>query len=569
MGRSDEENLAASEIRGVLSRVLAERGESRLEAILDSSDPKAVVHAMEPIEAFYTFAQLEDDRKRALVRLLSSEQLDHLLDLDLWRGDRLDAERVMAWLELLWRAENEIAVEWMRRTESELVISILKLLCTVSEGPMAAEDSLTERQDQLPPFSAEGKLYVRFVSERAAELLKGPLILLAGTDIEYYLSLLQDVMVMVASETEESAYVKRWTRIRDFGFVPPEEAYEIYSWPQQVEHEASSDDGEYDSIFEGDGDTQGTPTALALSAPRGFLAAAIDPLEEAQRLELSRDVAVMGSRVMAADHLHFADIDAHRSALEKTLGYINIGLHDLARSDVGLARETLLRRGVANLFRGGYAKVAALGQRAFVVRRQGWLSQMGLGLEVLDEPFGDVVRALARPRPLYPARALDGEGEDREFREPEEVERCAEVLGTVEALKRVFIDGLGLDLAPAQTFDMTGCLPSDPAELTLGLILRTAMAQMFLDDRLQYAPIPSMSLQTLSRALRAVEQEGVERHVVQALSARLEAPTDEELRHISIFVEHHFATLITTFVGLEPTAAIDPRFVGAVVIRDV
>lgn len=569
MGRSHEESLAASEIRGVLSRVLAERGESRLEAILEASDPKAVVHAMEPIEAFYTFAQLEDDRKRVLIRLLSREQLDHLLDIDLWRGDRLDVERVLTWLELLWRAENELAVEWMLRTESELVVSILKLLCTVTEGPVAAEDSLTERQDQLPPFSAEGKLFVRFTSERAAELLKGPLILLAGTDIEYYLSLLQDVMVTVASETEESAYAKRWARIRDQGFVPPEEAYEIYRWSNQEDHAASSVDGKHDSVDETDGDSQGAPTALALVAPQGVLAAALEPLDEARLRELSRAVGVMGSRVMSADHLHFADLDAHRAALEKTLGYINIGLRDIAGADVGLARDALRRRSVANLFQRGYAKVAALGRRALVVRRQDWLSQMGLGVEVLDEPLGDVVRALARPRPLYPARALDGDGVDREFRDPEEVERCADLLGTVEALKRVFIDGLGLDLAPAQTFDLEGCLPADPGELTLGLILRTAMAQMLLNDRLQYAPVPTTALQTLSRTLGALEHEGVERHVVQSLSSRIEAPTDEDLRHIAAFVELHFANLITTFSGLEPTTSIDPRFVGAVVIRNV
>jgi hypothetical protein len=133
----------------------------------------------------------------------------------------------------------------------------------------------------------------------------------------------------------------------------------------------------------------------------------------------------------------------------------------------------------------------------------------------------------------------------------------------------LFIDGLGLDLAPAQTFDMSGCLPSDPAELTLGLILRTAIAQMFLEDRLQYAPVPSTMLKKLLVALNGVEIASVEGHVIQALSSRIESPTEEELGHITAFVERHFSNLVSSFVGLDAAAPIDPRFVGAVVIRDV
>jgi hypothetical protein len=360
------------------------------------------------------------------------------------------------------------------------------------------------------------------------------------------------------------------------GFVPADEAYEIYRWP--MTWELGSEDGPTSTEAEqpADGGTSeqagtgvglGAPTALALAPPPGLLAAAISTLDEPSTRELSRAIAMTSTRVLAADHLPFSDLSAHRRALEKTLGYVSIGLHAAARGQADAAMDALRRQGAMTLFRAGYARVAALSRRAVALGRQGWLSQLGLGLDVLDEPLGDVVAALASPRPLYPAVALDGEKADREFRDPAEVERCARALGTVEALRRLFIDGLGLDLAPSQTFDLEGCIPSEPSELTLGMILRTAIAQMLIEDRLHFAPIPASRLETLARTLGELQGKGVEGHVVQALSARLESPSDDELRHVSEFVETNFGALATAFAGLDLHQGVDPRFVGAVVVR--
>jgi hypothetical protein len=563
--------LEPAAARASLAAALAERGADRLDAILDAPDPKALVGAMEPTEVFFTFAQVDEEGKRALVRLLADEQLDYLLDLDLWSADRLDAERVMEWLERLWGADEDLAAAWLHRAESELVVTVLKQLCAVTEGPFSSQDSMTEDQDRLPPFTAEGKFFIQFLSDRAATLLRSPLLLLASADLEYYLALLQDVLAVPGPEAEEAAYRQRWSRLRDKGFVPADEAYEIYRWPTAEELAGEGGPapapGERPADDDASQPTSGAPSALALAPPRGLLAAAISSLEEPATQALSRAIAIASSRVLAADHLPFADLGAHRRALEKTLGYIAIGLHGVARGQPDRARDALGRQGAMTLFRAGYAQVAALGRRATALRRLGWLSQLGLGLDVLDEPLGDVVKALARPRPLYPAAALDGEKADREFRDPAEVERCAQALATVEALKRLFIDGLGLDLAPSTTFELEGCIPSNPAELSLGLILRTAMAQLLIDDRLRYAPVPAARLGALARTVRGLEGSGIERHVIQALGAKLESPSDDELLRISAFVVKNFDALATAFAGLDLDRGVDPRFIGAVVVR--
>jgi hypothetical protein len=277
----------------------------------------------------------------------------------------------------------------------------------------------------------------------------------------------------------------------------------------------------------------------------------------------------MSTRVLSADHLPFSDIDSHRRALEKTLGYVTIGLRHVVGDDPRRARRALVEREVASLFRVGYAMVAALGRRATILKRRGWLSQVDLGVDVLGEPLASVVRTLARPRPLYPAAALGREKTDREFRNVEDLRECSDILDRVEALERLFLDGLGLDLAAAETFDLTGCQPPDPRELTLGLVMQTAIANVLLDERLAFVPVAAPRLNDLVRILATLDLEAPRAFVVRHLRARLDDPSPTTLGHVEAFVAESFTALRAALGGLDPEQPVDPRFVGAVVARDV
>jgi hypothetical protein len=553
-------------LRGELAGVLSRRGQDRLKAILGASDPSIVAQALSLPEVFYTYGDLDDDGRRSLVALLSDDQIDYLLDLDLWDRDEVDADRALAWIERLLHADPDLAVRWVLRADSNLVVAVLQKLVIVTEGPFGSQAVLSEAQDQLPPFTAEGNYYVHFKARGAERLLKELLIRIAGEDLEYYLSLLQDVIVMTDSQCGEDAYSRRWNRLRDQGFVPPEEAYDIYSWTGS----AGSPDTEDAVELELDAPA---PTALTLSGPSGLLASVVDALTDDERFDVSRSLVVAGARILSADHLPLGDLDAHRRSLHKALGYVNIGLEQCSGGDPARAHDTLLRTGCGRLFRQGYQSVADLGRRALALRRQGWISnQIGLGVELLDEPMGEVIAALARPRPLFPARALNAEGADREFVCFEEVARCSDELDRAEALRRLFIDGLGLDLAPAQVFDLSGCTPSEARELSLGLILRTAIAHLVLEGQLRFVPVDAGRLSELVRRFLA-ETSGdllgspLRDLVFSTLIGRIDSPTQNELRHLGEYLDSSLAELSSAVAGLDLDRAIDPRFVGAFVIR--
>ncbi len=567
MNPRQSEGLAQVELRRALDRVLVESGAARLDAILESSAPRAITQAMAPVEAFYTFASLEEEGRRALLILLSDEQLDHLLDLDMWSGDELDAERALDWLERLWGADQDLAVAWLLRADGELVTTVLQLLCTVTEGP-SSQESLTEKSDLLPPFTAEGVYYVDFHSERAAALLRGPLILLAGADIERYLAHMGNVILAVRAEVAETALSQRWNRLRDEGLVPPDEAYEIYRWPTAQEIKELERDVAVEQTPIVIGDDDAAPTALAQVGPAGPLAEAVALLGADHLRRLAREAVMLSGRVLSADHLPLSDLDAHRGALEKTLGYVAIGLRRAGREEPVKAAETLAHCGAMPLFRFGAATVADLGRRAVSLRRRGWLTQMGLGLEVLDDPLSDVVHALARPRPVYPAQALDGATTNRDFRSADEVDQCSFLLGRVEMLGRLFIDGLGLDLASADIFNLEGCTPDTETELTLGLIFRTAIATSILGGGLRYAPIEADQLAALVEGIRALEEDESAQQLQRLLAERLDVPEADDLSHLRDFVEENLASLRSSIAGIDLSQPVDPRFVGAVIVRD-
>lgn len=573
----DDENQQALEVRAELKRTLALRGERRLQAILDSPAPATLVRALAPVELFYTYSEVEEEGKRSLVRLLAGEQVDYLLDLDLWHKDRIDPGKALSWLERLFLAGTEQAVKWVLRADTELLVTVLRHLIAVSEGPTGSEAVLVEAQDSLPPFTAEGIFYVHFKFPETAKLLKELFILVAGEDMESYMALLQDLNNLTQTQSEEAAYEQRWRRLKDEGFLPPDEAYEVYASMTDVQVEAPLERAEREG-FELDAPVapdEPAPTALALAGPTGLIAAAVEKLSDGERAELSWSLVTTGAQILSADHLHLGDLAAHRAALRKSLGYVTIGLESRAEGNVTRAKDLLVEMGARNLFRAGYSLVAALGFRATDLKRQSWLSsQTGLGLEILDEPLEEVIRVLARPRPLYPARALSNEGENREFQTHEEVLLCAEVLDRAEALRRLFIDGLGLDLAPAEVFDLTGCEPAEHNALSLGLILRTAVANLIVEGQLRYSPIAADKLPSLvgrlSRELDvAIEDSELHRQVFEALGDRIESPSEKDLRHVDELVSHNLAELFSVFGGLEHEASIDTRFVGAIVVKNV
>ncbi|MBE0618698.1 MAG: hypothetical protein IH608_12355, partial [Proteobacteria bacterium] len=93
--------LIATPLRRELDHVLSVRGEEREDRLLASPNLGALVALMPPEELYFTLKELDPDHVADVLRHARSEQVEFVLDLELWKRDRLRTERVLPWLQRL------------------------------------------------------------------------------------------------------------------------------------------------------------------------------------------------------------------------------------------------------------------------------------------------------------------------------------------------------------------------------------------------------------------------------------------------------------------------------------
>ena len=84
-----------------LDMVLKTRGKERLHYLFLSENPEQLVQQLPELEVFLTVKEVGERDSLELISLTTSEQFQYLLDLDFWKKDRLDPEKVLHWMELL------------------------------------------------------------------------------------------------------------------------------------------------------------------------------------------------------------------------------------------------------------------------------------------------------------------------------------------------------------------------------------------------------------------------------------------------------------------------------------
>ena len=74
-------------------------GRDALNRILEQNYPRRFVQRMVPIDFFWLIKKIGEDDALPILKLASPEQWQYLLDMELWRGDRIDPDQISLWLE--------------------------------------------------------------------------------------------------------------------------------------------------------------------------------------------------------------------------------------------------------------------------------------------------------------------------------------------------------------------------------------------------------------------------------------------------------------------------------------
>ena len=207
-----------------LNIVLGARGKERLRTLFFSDNPKELVQRLPELEIFLTVKEVGRSDAIDLVTLTTPEQFQYLLDLDVWKKDQLDPEKVVHWMEILLESGEERVVEFIRSSDPEFLCLLLITFLHITK----LEGEPTELMDRNLPFTLDREYFITFRKAEIRPVFQPFLEILYRYDTDTYRRLMESLLGELESDIEETAYRFRNARLADYGFPDVEQALEIY-----------------------------------------------------------------------------------------------------------------------------------------------------------------------------------------------------------------------------------------------------------------------------------------------------------------------------------------------------
>jgi hypothetical protein len=424
-----ERTLAAPELRELRAALALTRGRRRLDVILDSPDPRALVRALPADELYLTVREIGLADAVPLVQLASPEQFKTFLDLDAWGSGVFDVARSLPWFRAARAGahlEDELAQQWadkLAALDAEVLFLVLGTTLRLHDLEQDPDPEIAGDRYMRTP---EGKYVIEFLVDGVEyAAVRGLLDDLYAEDPFKATRLLASLPWEMRSELEESALRWRTGRLADLGHPSLEEALSWFARPSHAPARAAAPPVRPPGFL------------LATLARGSLLDRAAARLEPEARESLEAQIVTAANAVVVASSVDPADVDAVRDAFEAARGMLELGLERLGGADDERAAEVLAREPVKRIFQQGFGRVLELAWRARDLRRRAGDARLG-------SPVDEALAALVARRPRYFPGVEVSEDEwgtaaaaahdTRHFRSADDLARTARALDRADAI---------------------------------------------------------------------------------------------------------------------------------------
>jgi hypothetical protein len=408
----------------VFSRLSSEARQELLQVV---SNPGEIVRRVSEEEMFFMIKELGVESAPTLIALTTGKQLQHALDVDLWKKEMFHHEAAFRWLQSITSVGQEKILHFLQVSEPELVVTMMAALIAVEvRNP---DLDILEQKDSLPPFTLDDIFFVRFKIPGSEDMVISLLETVFSWNTEYYFSLMEELARGIYLENEEQARKSRLARLSERGFPEFDEAVEIYRYLQRSGlSTADPEEPARDEPFKG-------MEAPLLEYPLKVLEQdtlfkrCLDELPDASdRDRISQELAHLANKVIVADTKNPGSAEELNSSLRKVSGYINIALEESCGENLEAAVRLVRSNHMENLFRRGFSIIMDVRKQA-----QQLIRNYEGGVENLGHPLAGLVQGLMQKRPQYASHVL-GQGKAREFESMEDVQQIRNLLdrSTVE-----------------------------------------------------------------------------------------------------------------------------------------
>ncbi len=507
----------------------------RLHALLSSPDAAIKVARMPVQDIALLIAQVGLADAVELVGLATPDQIQRVVDIDVWDRDEIDIRRYGEWLEVLLSAKGEDAVKSLRGMDPEPLLyyfrRYIRIHLAEDEERSEAEKLRLEALDLVK--SPDDLFLIEFVDqdEPLRDFILATLQRLYTLDLEFSRWLMMSLHAVLPTVILEAAYRIRTGRVEELGFLEREDALSVYQPLRADQYEKP-----FPSVHEDltHSVPLPVPSSLIRGAPGTLLSRALEISAARRETDaVERGIMHLTNKVLAAEQVPFRQWERIVDTMRRVRGILDIGLALEAGDDPRRAASLLEDVHPEWIFRRGFTPIALLARRASALV-EAMRRKVGGRLPVAAEPpYDEVLVALTMNPPHCALQIVSpAEGGVEPFSSLEQVRRCEEVLAEIEHALRFILDDLAWH--PVSIEKLEAALAFQKRALSAEGILMTCVARSLLDGDMRLDPLNE---EELARLIQSAFEGGAAPGMLRAMKPEVEArvlasaPDDDEGLH--------------------------------------
>lgn len=414
--------------------VLDTSGRDRVALLYLADRFASLVQAMPAPEILFTSEEVGLDVALPILTATNHEQFTFLTDMLCWNKDEINPQAIVEWLQILAECGEEKIQDWLAKVDPEWLILILKSLVNVYKCDEEGEPPDIPEANNL--YTIDGLYYFEILDSSAIDPLQTILSFFRDEDPEGFRGIMEAAIWTDIREMEIYASHFRQSRLSEWGFPELDEAVEVYQYftpdeRKKVVRELEKRLSEWAEL------STATGYAIKLKDQQGFLASCLKLVEDGQRTaRFSRELVLLANKVQVADGMeNLGALENIRLSSKKAMGYVTLGLADLSGSDPPKAAELIGRVHTERLFQVGFSQVQDLARTAHRLVNQDWLAENPDTIDHLVSPDREILKGLLYSKPkFYIAEKGLTANNYIDFQEPEQVQKCRDLLKRIEQL---------------------------------------------------------------------------------------------------------------------------------------
>ncbi|MBU1053495.1 MAG: hypothetical protein KKC46_06665 [Proteobacteria bacterium] len=393
--------------------------EKAIDSILEAKHPAALVHSFSEEDFYFLINDIGIYDAFELLNLASDKQWEYILDIELWKKDRIETNSLTRWFDILFQVDSARFAKWVVEKKTDLVEFYLykNIRVAVREHDQdpseLGNDFMTiddifyfkvidnyEDKPYDPDIEPEEETY----KEHKKDFISNMLEKIAEYDHIKYQNILLETMAVLPAEMEEEFYRLKNVRLSEKGFLPFDEAAGIYS---SLKPETIT--GRKKALKRSNKNIPLLPLPLypiKMLKDDNLFSMALKRIDINETLiKLQAEFATLCNQIISADQKAIKNKDELKDIVKKACGYLSIGIECLItenqKPDTVNATAIISEYQLERIFRTGFSLALGLKERAKKWLNKAWFTKQGLGLHFWDEEWMGVLGGLLIKKPLY------------------------------------------------------------------------------------------------------------------------------------------------------------------------